>query len=289
MSKRFWLAAVVVLVIALGAGFVVADRATQGIAGYLVWRATSGEAHSDEYVDLNGVRLHVETFGEGAPLLLVHGGMGTIESMHNQITAFAGDRFVIAPDSREHGRSGPIDGVLHYADMADDMVALLDHLDVAHADVFGWSDGGIIALDLAMRYPDRVGKIALFGVNYHHDGLKDSDESLLDSGPDSEAMSTIRTLYQTVAQDPDRWPVFFEKVHVMWDTEPEFTETGLQAIAAPTLIMVGEHDVIKPDHVQSMAQAIPNATLEILAGDDHFAPMRNPDAVNALLAAFFGE
>ncbi len=291
MAKWGW-GVVALLILVLVGGWIFVDRAGQGIPGFMVWRATSGVSHGGQMVELNkggGVRLYVETYGAGEPLLLVHGGFSTIETMHNQITAFAGRRLVIAADSRGHGRSAPIEGGLHYADMANDMVALLDHLKIERADVFGWSDGGVIALDMAMRYPDRVGRIAVFGTNYHHEGLIDSEVNPLDEGPDAEGMAPMRFLYQSVAQDPDRWPMFFEKTITMWTTEPEYTETGLGTIRAPALIMAGEHDMIKPDHLRALADAIPSARLEILPGDDHFAPMQNARSVNALLSDFLGD
>jgi pimeloyl-ACP methyl ester carboxylesterase len=235
------------------------------------------------------VSLYVETYGAGEPLLLIHGGLSTIETMHNQITEFAGQRFVIAADSRAHGRSAPIEGGLHYADMTDDMVALLDHLEVERTDIFGWSDGGVIALDMGMRYPDRVKRIAVFGTNYHHDGLIVSEVDPINEGADAEALAPMRLLYQSMAQDPDRWSAFFEKTITMWQTEPEYTEHELGTIAAPTLVMAGEHDMIKPEHLSVLANSIANARLEILSGEDHFAPMQNAKAVNSLLTEFFAQ
>jgi pimeloyl-ACP methyl ester carboxylesterase len=289
MTRRLWVGTLLLLVAFVG-GWIYVDRAGAGIPGFIVWRAMSPAAHGGERLELGrggAVRLYFETYGSGEPLLLVHGGFSTIETMHNQITEFAGQRMVIAPDSRAHGRSSPIEGPLHYADMADDMVALLDHLGIESADVFGWSDGGVIALDMAMRYPDRVRRIALFGSNYHHQGLISEEDDPIDEGPDAEELAPMRMLYESVAPEPDRWPVFFEKTIRMWRTEPNYTEADLASVAAPTLVMAGEHDMIKPDHLRSLAAAIPAAKLEILPGDDHFAPMQKPEKVNALLSEFF--
>ena len=97
----------------------------------------------------------------------------------------------------------------------------------------------------------------------------------------------MRFLYESLAQDPERWPLFVEKTTTMWSTEPEYTEAALGTITAPTLVSAGEHDMIKPEHLRALAEAIPNARLEILPGDDHFAPMQNAEAVNALLKDFF--
>lgn len=289
MARWFWGSAIF-LFVALAGGFLLVDGEGAGIPSFIVWRAMSATAHGGQTVEVNrddGVQLYVETYGAGEPLLLVHGGFSTIETMHNQITAFAGERLVIAPDSRAHGRSSAIKGGLHYSDMADDMVALLDHLGIKSTDVFGWSDGGVIALDMAMRYPDRVRKIALFGSNYHHDGLVADEDDPTAALPDAEELAPMRFLYESLAQDPERWPLFVEKTTTMWSTEPEYTEAALGTITAPTLVSAGEHDMIKPEHLRALAEAIPNARLEILPGDDHFAPMQNAEAVNALLKDFF--
>ncbi len=287
--SRWMVGGAAALILLLVGGWVVVDRAGQGIPGFMVWRALSGYANGGEYVDLGRARLYVETFGEGEPLLVIHGGFSSIETMHGQITGFADERLVIAADSRGHGRSDPFDGDLHYGDMADDMVALLDHFDIPRADVFGWSDGGNIAFHMAIRHPTRVNKFAVFGSNYHHDGLIKSDIDPLTDGPEGEGAASMRFLYRTLAQDPDRWPIFFEKTMKMWATEPTFTDADLATITAPALIMAGEHDMIKPEHLQSTADAIPNARLVILQGDDHFAPLQNPTAVNTPLRAFLEE
>jgi len=285
-----WLIGGLVALAVLGAGaFYWADRSSGGMASFLAWREYSDLSHGGQHATVNGVDIYYETYGQGDPLLLLHGGLASTITMHNQISAFAERKLVIAPDSREHGRSGPIEGAIHYADMADDMVALLDHLNVERADIFGWSDGGIIALDMAIRYPDRVGKFAVFGTNYHFEGLKDEDEGLGDADADDESLATIRTLYTQVAQDPDRWPVFYGKVTTMWKSEPQFTEDQLATIGSPALIIAGEHDVIKPNHLQSMQASIPNSELQIIPDTDHFAPMQAPEPVNDLLVAFFSK
>ena len=238
MSKRWIWGGVAVLVGVLAVGVFVVDRATSGIASFLVWRALSPDAQSGRSVHVNEVDIYFETYGEGEPLLLAHGGLATIESMHEQITRFSGERRVIVPERREHGRSSAVEGPLTYADMADDMIALLDFLKIERTDIFGWSDGGIVALDMAMRFPERVGKIAIFGSNYHFDGVEDGlDDSLGD--PASEEIAPMRVMYEAVSPNPDRWPEFFEKITTMWRTEPQYTESQLATIDAPTLVMVG--------------------------------------------------
>ena len=288
MSKRWIWGGVAVLVGVLAVGVFVVDRATSGIASFLVWRALSPDAQSGRSVHVNEVDIYFETYGEGEPLLLAHGGLATIESMHEQITRFSGERRVIVPERREHGRSSAVEGPLTYADMADDMIALLDFLKIERTDIFGWSDGGIVALDMAMRFPERVGKIAIFGSNYHFDGVEDTlGDSLSD--PASEEIAPMRVMYEAVSPNPDRWPEFFEKITTMWRTEPQYTESQLATIDAPTLVMVGEFDAVLPEHTESLARAIPDSQLEILPGATHFAPLDDADRVNDLLSSFLNK
>jgi pimeloyl-ACP methyl ester carboxylesterase len=274
------------LILLLGGGFYYVNKEAIGIPAFDIWELFSQADHGGQYADINGVRIYYETFGEGPPVLVLHGGTAFIETMHYQITALAGDHFVIAPDSRGHGRSSDGDGPLHYAQMADDMIALLDRLHVDKADIVGWSDGGIIALNLAMRYPDRVGRIAISGANFDTEGLVDVPDPNAD--PESDEVAGQRYFYKRLAPDPDHWPVFYRKVLTMWASEPHYTLTELSTIKAPVLVMAGEFDSVKRAHTDALAAAIPNAEEVIIKGASHFAPVEKSDEVNAHIAAFFG-
>lgn len=212
-------------------------------------------------------------------MLVLHGGTGFIESMHYQIGDLASDHLVIAPDSRGHGRSTDGEGSLHYAQMTDDMVALLDPLKIAKVDIVGWSDGGIIALDMAIRYVGRVGNIAISGANFNAAGL--SEQPNIEADPESEAVAGQRDFYKRLAPDPTQWSVFYRKVLSMWASEPHFTIEQLATIKAPTLVMAGEFDSIKREHTDALAEAIPGAQKIIIGGADHFAPVTHHSQVNA--------
>ena len=193
------------------------DRRLDGVPGFYLWKIASGKAHTGARADVNGVRLYYETYGAGPPVLVLHGGGGTLEGLHYQISRLADDHRVIAPDSRGHGRSTDGPGPLRYADMADDVIALMDRLDVAKADVVGWSDGGIVALDLAMRYPARIGRIVTLGANFKPDGLVDKPALPITVDPHPTGASL---LYRLISPTPDQWPTFIAKVETMWATQP---------------------------------------------------------------------
>ena len=165
------LARIVLLIASLIVASSVLNRVATGRLAFYVWKVFSGEAHGGQYLNINNYRIYFETYGHGSPVLVLHGGLGIIEDMQQQIRALARERFVVAVDSRGHGRSTDFDAPLSYTAMADDMLKLLDELKIDRVDVVGWSDGGIIALDLAMHHPDRVRRIVAIGAKYDVDGL----------------------------------------------------------------------------------------------------------------------
>jgi pimeloyl-ACP methyl ester carboxylesterase len=244
-----------------------------------VWRTLSPEAHGGGSVAINGIRLYYETYGAGPPVLVLHAGLGSIEDMRHQIRALAATRFVIAPDSRGHGRSTDAAAPLSYRLMADDMLKLLDALHVRQADLVGWSDGGIIGLDLAMRYPERIGRLVVIGANYDVDGLKQLPATATE-------VPRCPGLYRRIAPDPAHWPAFYRKVVTMWRTEPHYTLDDLGRIQAPTLVLAGEFDVVRPEHTDRLARAVPRAEEAIIPGATHLAPSQNAESVNALILAF---
>jgi pimeloyl-ACP methyl ester carboxylesterase len=290
VSRRLFIALGAFVVIALAAafGWAAFDRANLGIPGFYVWKAVSGRAGGAARANLDGVQIYYETFGRGPPVLVLHGGTAFLETMHYQIEALSGTHRVIAPDSRGHGRSTDAPGPLHYRDMSEDMVGLMDRLQIRKVDIVGWSDGGIVGLDLAMRHPDRVGRLVAIGANFNVAGLVGSG---LAPGADSPspAVAAARAFYQSIAPDPGHWPVFYAKVMAMWRSEPDFALSDLARIQAPTLIIAGEADAIRRDHTDALTRAIPGAKEVILAGDDHMAPLKDPRAVDAAVVKFLAQ
>lgn len=277
------------ILLALCAGvFVYLDRTSNGIVGFYAWKLVPGNVQEEARVDINDISLYYEAYGEGSPILVLHGGSAFIETMHNQITALAADHFVVAPDSRAHGRTSDAEGVpLSYAQMADDMIALMDHLQIDKADIVGWSDGGNIGLDMANRYPTRVGKLVTYGSNFHPNGLVPEEEGEgINSSPDDPSWEVVRSFYQSVAPDPDHWPVFHGKLMTMWDTQPTFTTDDLGGVSSQVLVMAGEFDSIQESHTREMAASIPDATLVIVEGQDHFAPLMAPETVTPHIIEF---
>jgi pimeloyl-ACP methyl ester carboxylesterase len=245
---------------------------------FAIWKVFSGKAHGGQYIAVDDIKIYCETFGAGRPVLVLHGGLGSIEDMSYQIRALAASHFVIAVDSRGHGRSTDASAPLSYSRMSDDMVQVLDHLKVDQVDVVGWSDGGIIGLDLAMRHPERVRRLVAIGANFDVDGL--------DVIPTVETVPRTPFLYWLLAPDPAHWPDFYRKVVTMWRTQPQYTVSDLGHIKAPTLVMAGEYDLIKREHTDQLAQAIPGSQESVIAGATHAVALEKPEIVNSKILNF---
>lgn len=251
---------------------------------FSVWKVVSGRYDGGGYADVDGVRIYYETYGAGPPVLLLHGGLGTLETMHNQIVDLSAHHLVIAADTRGHGRSTDGPGPMHYNDMADDMVGLLDHLSILRADVVGWSDGGIVGLDLAMRHPGRVRRLVAIGANTDPSGLSEAPGAL---GPDGHLIVPERPFaYAWQSPTPDQWKTFYAKMICLWRTEPRFTPAELARIAAPTLIVAGERDLIRRAHTDALTRAIPGAQEQIVAGAGHDLPLAKPSLLDPLIDGF---
>ena len=285
MSRRVVLIVSIVIVALAGAifGFVQIDRANFGIPRFYAWRALSGQFHGSHRVQVNGISLYYETYGQGPPVLVLHGAGGFLETMHYFISGLSPTHTVIAVDSRGQARSTDGPGPLTYAAMGDDMIKLLDALKIERCDVVGWSDGGIVGLDMAMKHPDRVRRLVAIGANYDSNGV---DPKAF--GPDAaaEIAQQIKPFYDRVAPDPSHFPVMVKKITMMVTTLPHYTLADLGRIRARVLIVAGEHELILRPHTDSLAAAIPGAQKIIVQGASHFGPLEMPDRYNEIVLKF---
>lgn len=243
-----------------------------------------------EYATVNGIKMYYEIFGKGEPLLLIHGGSASIESWFEQLPELAKHYRVIAPDSRGHGRTQDSTNDLSYKLMAADFAALLKHLKITNAIVVGWSDGGVIGLELAMSNPSLVKKLVTMGANFRADGMTEEIKAgLAASGPNDHPPMLVEG-YKALSPDgPEHWPVIFGKLKNMWLNQPNYTKADLKKIQCPTLVMVGDHDIVRPEHSVKLFQSIPNAQLCVIPGASHYAPIEKPKTVNGTIAQFLKE
>jgi pimeloyl-ACP methyl ester carboxylesterase len=238
-------------------------------------------------VKANGISIHYATYGRGSPVILLHGGLANSDYWGNQVRALAPHHLVIVMDSRGHGRTTRDARPYGYDLMADDVIALMDGLKIRKADIVGWSDGGIIGLDLAMRYADRVGKIFAFGANTKTSGVIDGIEKNPTFAAYIERAGQEYRAYSATPKDDD---AFVEQISKMWADQPNWTDAQLKAIKSPVLIIDGDHDEgIKRDHTEYMAATIPGAGLLILPNASHFAFLQDPDLFNFAILNFLGD
>lgn len=229
----------------------------------------------------DGITFYYETYGSGEPLLLVHGNGGNIASLTAQIDHFRRHHLVIAMDSRDHGRSGDSADKLTYEKMTDDLAALLDHLLVGPVNVLGWSDGGIEALLLGVRHPAKVNKIAAMAPN-----LNSTEQAVY-----PEAIALFKSVIDSITADARQAPAGQRAVRVaqMVLDEPHIDPKALEAITAPTLLLAGDHDLIRPEHTLEIYRHLASGQLCIFPSATHMAPYDDPALFNATVERFFRE
>ncbi|MBV8758545.1 MAG: alpha/beta fold hydrolase [Deltaproteobacteria bacterium] len=236
-------------------------------------------------VDVNGAQIYYARYGKGDPVILLHGGLGNSDHWANQVPVLSPKFQVIAIDSRGQGRSTRTKSKVTYETMADDVVAVMDKLAIPRASIVGWSDGGEIALKLAIKHPDRVAKLFVFGANYNSDGSKPRSGRPADTFIAYAAK--CRADYTKLSKTPKEWDALVDWLLPVWRTPMGFTKDQLRSITAPTLVADGDHDeVIVLDQIQEMAKLIPNAQLAIFKDASHFALWQSPDDFNQTLLAF---
>ena len=231
--------------------------------------AQSTEWHSTE---VNGHRMFYATRGGGPTLVFLHGGGDSGEhSFVHQLDVFAEHHHIVAPDQVGQGRTPEVPGPLSYTSMMQDTAALLEQLRLKHVDIVGFSDGGILALMLAVRHPELVRRLVISGVNISPEGL--TTENL--QGLRADDMSMPKTIDEKLAH--------------LWATSPtkdELSPALLATIEQPVLLVSGDHDLITLEHTLQIFHALPNSELCVLPGTDHGTFSSRPEWLNPIISAF---
>ena len=231
-------------------------------------------------VAVNGIKLYYETYGTGEPLLLLHGNGQSISAFNGQIPELARHYQVIAVDTRAQGQSTNGKQTLTYDLFADDMSALLTALHIPAAHVVGWSDGGNTGLSLAPHYPQQVKKLVTMGANLWADTLALTPATLKEV---HKGISQTTLFYPFLKQARTARPLM-----VLLRDYPRIKAADLAGIAAPTLVLAGEKDLIQPAHTRLIAASLPKGEVQILPGLTHYAPQEDPAVFNAAVLAFLG-
>ena len=225
------------------------------------------------YAPVNGVKIWYAVFGQGEPLILLHGGLGNSDYWGNQVPELAKHYKVIVMDSRGHGRSTRNEEPYGYDLMASDVVGLLDYLKIDKAALVGWSDGAILGLAIAMHHPERLSKLFAFAANSDTDGVADVSASAVFNAYIERASAE----YEKLSATPTEFGSFVDQISQMWATQPHWTADDLKTITVPTWIVDGDRDeAIKRENTEFMAANVPDAGLLILPNVSHFAFLQDP-------------
>ncbi len=240
-----------------------------------------------EYVNLGDITMYVEQHGKGEPIIFLHGGMGSANSWADQVSFFSKNYRVITPESRGQGRTSDANVPLTYHLMAEDTVRLMDALKIPSAYIVGWSDGGNIAIDMAIHHPNRVKKLVAYGANINPNGLQQHFLNYLRTVKPEQMQRDNGSDYLALSKTPEHLPVMAEKIRVMWLAEPKFSAAELSSISVPALIMDGQQEeLIRPDHAAEIARAIPQAKLVMLPNVGHYATFKTPQQWNTAVDDF---
>ncbi len=243
--------------------------------------ARSGQKHA------NGIDIHYAIYGRGSPVIFLHGGLANTDYWGKQVPAVAAYHTVILMDSRGHGRSTRDARPYGYDLMADDVVALMDELKIRKADIVGWSDGGIIGLDLAMRHKERVGKVFAFAANTVTSGVIEGVEK---NPTFARYIERAGHEYAAHSATPTDYDAFVDQISKMWAEQPNWSDAQLKTIDTPVLVVDGDHDeAIKREHTEYIAATIPHAGLLILPNVSHFAFLQDPKQFNFAILHFLGD
>ncbi|MDW3211243.1 MAG: alpha/beta hydrolase [Reichenbachiella sp.] len=224
-----------------------------------------------KYAEVNGIKIYYEIYGEGEPLLLIHGNGGSIKSSTPKIEYYKRKYQVIVMDSRAHGKTQDIGDSLTYEQMTADINAVLDRLSIDSCYIWGQSDGGIIGLKLAIDYPDKVKKLAVFGAN-----LRPEPGVVYDEIED--------WLNQSIANATDEYKL---RLLLLMKYQPQIPISDLSKIKAPVLVMTGDRDVIRLEHSIEVFSNIKKSNLFVMPGATHFGSYEKPELFFQVLDDFF--
>ena len=251
------------------------------------------------YTQVNGLNIYYEIHGVGQPLVLLHGAFSAIgTSFGNVLPELAKTRRVIAFEMQAHGRTADIDRPLSMEQMADDTVAALQQLGIENADFFGFSMGAGVALQVAIRHPEMVRKLVLASVTYKHDGVHPGlMEGLTEMQPEIMYGSPWHEEYARIAPRPEDFATLFAKKTQMDREVQDLPAEAIEALDAPTLLIIGDSDIVRPEHAVEMFRllgggvmgdlaGLPKSRLAVLPGTTHATLVERGDWLASMIGEF---
>jgi len=239
------------------------------------------------FIEQAGARIWYSSYGVGAPVILLHGGLGHSGNWGYQVPAIvAGGYRAVVIDSRGHGRSTRDERPYSYELMASDVLAVMNTLHLERATLVGWSDGACIALVLAAKHPERVAGVFYFACNMDPSGVHPFEPT----PALNRCFGRHREDYKQLSATPEDFKQFVEDVSLMQRTQPNYTAPDLAKISVPVRIVQSERDeFIRREHAEYLARTIPGASFLLLEGVSHFAPLQRPEFFNAAMLTFVEE
>jgi pimeloyl-ACP methyl ester carboxylesterase len=273
--------------------------------------ATKPSPSRHGHLPINGLSLYHEVYGElggseTSPLLLIPGGFMATDSMKSWVSAFAGDRTVIVFDQQGHGRTPDTSRPMSYEQFADDAALLLRALKVERADVMGYSQGGGVALQLALRHPTLVDKLVSLSAAYRKDGWYPAvSEAIEGLSAAAFAGTPVEKAFKEHTPDAAAFDAFIERMKVLGIDDQDISDAQMRSISARTMVIVGDADAVKPEHALAMfklrgggdeaaaasgtLQKVPAARLVILPATSHISISAESAILAPMVSAFFDD
>ena len=230
-----------------------------------------------DYVQTGDVHTYFEVHGVGDPIVLLHGGLGTVETFDG-LTPTLAERFrVYVPQRRGHGRTADVDGPITYVNMAQDTIAFMDALGITGAHLVGFSDGAAVVVHVALERPELVNRLVLIGQPLNHDGLPLRDDRDASHHARRDLPPVLAQLYGAASPDgPEHFGAIIDKLAATWQTEPSFTLDTLATVTAPTLFMMGDNYAVTLEHADAVRRTIPGSQLAVVPGARTACQWRSP-------------
>src|SRR5215469_6297002 len=258
-----------------------------------------GTKEKGRYADVHGLSMYYEIHGEGQPLVLLHGALSAIGTSFGKLLPdLARTRQIIAVEMQGHGRTADIDRPLRYEQLAEDIAALLTQIGIDWADIFGWSLGAGVALQTAMRHPESVRKLVLASVTYNSGGLyPELLVGIEHSKPEDLASTPFYEEYSRIAPHPQDFPRLFDKQQQLDSEGQDWPVEAIRAIKAPALLIIGDSDIVRPEHTVELFRllgggvpgdlvGLPRSQLAVLPGTTHVTLVKRTEWLVSMMTQF---